>query len=164
VESGISSPSPQIRRSVGIVSSPIGWRLHRRSEYNDPAVKPARPLATLLLVGALLLLGAPLVTAVCAGGSACPCPMMGAGEPGRCAGPTLRIEMSCCRTAADEATPTAPAVVAPASDAAAPTADLAARFEAALRPAAPESARAAIAQAERRHELGIFTLHAVFLI
>jgi hypothetical protein len=130
-------------------------------------VKLVRPFAALVVAAAALMLGAPLVASVCVGGDACPCPGMAAGGPSRCAGPVVRVEMSCCRAAAEAAVPSVLALVAPAADAAAPAADLVAHFDAQLRPISPAiatAANAANARAERRHDLGIFTLHAVFLI
>jgi hypothetical protein len=127
-------------------------------------VRPSHLAIALLLALALLAGGAsPLVAAVCAGGGACPCPgMAGVGEP--CAGPVLTVEMSCCADRAPAATAPGPsALVAPQVAAAPPAAGETQRVLAAIAAAQPASA-GALARAEQRSELGLFTLHDVFRI
>lgn len=135
-----------------------------------PAMKLVRlsQLATALLLGLAVLVGgaSPLVAAVCLGGGACPCPGMadaaGIGEP--CGGPVLTAEMSCCAEAAPAATAPSPsALVAPLQAAAPPAAGETERVLDAIAPAQAAVA-AELARAERRAELGLFTLHDVFRI
>ena len=124
------------------------------------------PVSTALFAAcATLLLGAPLVAAVCTGAAACPCPGMSAMHVERCPGPVFTVESSCCKRVAAPADAPAPAAhFTPPVAASAATSAFADRI---LDTPVADSrlpVGASLARAELRHELGLFILHDIFRI
>jgi len=127
---------------------------------------------TLTLVGTALLLVAlasPLAAAVC--DSACPCPMMAMGatraaHAGDCAsGEAISAAMDCCQRLPAPAVSTASSAVAAAQLLAPLPAEGrdAGHAPASIDAASPVPATPQMARAERRHDLGLQVLNAVFL-
>jgi hypothetical protein len=127
-------------------------------------MKAVRRIAALVFLGTVIAAGVPLDADPCAGAASC-CPAMAMRTASCARGVALAPEMSCCRAPAPPAT--APTASLGAAAAAAPpeVADgvLAVAFDPSAVPVFARQA-AARSRAERRHQLGLFTLHSVYRI
>lgn len=130
-------------------------------------MKRSPVLIALFVAVAVLLLGAPVAAMFCtcaSAGRACP---MGVGASASDAAPMpgLAVEMTCCRGAEQAAT--APVSVALVASQTALETQAVARVVDAPVPVAPTEVVGAVAEREqgvRRHAIGVFTLHSVYLI
>ncbi len=128
-------------------------------------VSVARRISIALVAVALFAVAAPLPASACAGASACP--QMQGMAPGCPACPpraSVRAEMACCSPGAAPAAVPA-AVQAGAERSLSPQPALGADLEIAPASRPDVAADAAVcSRAERRHEVGLNVLHAVFRI